>query len=154
MQKKLITTAMAAMAIATIGLSTKINASNQNRPFNFHFVGGTAVTDRQVKEDFSSIFMHFMLGTASGYEAHAVGWKYGQLFETDCSSDPANPGVHYHYDFVKGQQRFMFNYVKERNCPLAGVRADGISGQSASGEWSPDSVYEAGVIPATDYIIR
>lgn len=154
MKKKLITTAMAAMTIATIGLTTKINASTQDRPYNFHFIGGSAVTDRQIKEDSSSIYMHFMLGTATAYEAHAVGWKYGQLLETDCSSDPANPGVHYHYAFEKGQKRFMYNYVKERNCPLAGVRAEGISGQSASGVWSPDSVYEAGVIPATDYIIR
>lgn len=154
MKKKLITTAMAAMAIATIGLTTNINASTQDRPYTFHFIGGSAVTDRQIKEDDSSLYMYFQLGTATKYEAHAVGWKYGQVFETDCSSDPANPGVHYHYGFIKGQERFMFNYVKERNCPLAGVRADGISGQSASGVWSPDSKYEAGVIPATDYIIR
>ena len=154
MKKKLITTAMAAMAIATIGLSTKINASNQDRPYEFHFIGGAAVTDRQVKEDDTSLYMHFMLGTATEYEAHAVGWKYGQVFETDCSSDPATPKKHYHYKFEKGQKRFMYNYVRERNCPLAGVRAEGISGQSASGVWSPDSVYEAGVIPASDYIIR
>ena len=154
MKKKLITTAMAAMTIATIGLSTKINASSQDRDYYFHFVGGSAVTNRQIKEDSTSFYMHFQLGTASKYEAHAAGWKYGQMFETDCSSDPANPGVHYHYAFEKGQKRYMYNYVQERNCPLAGVRADGISGQSASGVWSPDSVYEAGVIPATDYIIR
>lgn len=145
---------MAAMTIATIGLTTKINASTQDRPYNFHFIGGSAVTDRQIKEDDTSLYMNFMLGTATEYEAHAVGWKNGQLFETDCSSDPATPEKHYHYKFKKGQRRFMFNYVKERNCPFAGVRAEGISGQSASGEWSPDSIYEAGVIPATDYIIR
>lgn len=154
MKKKLITTAMAAMTIATIGLTTNINASTQDRPYNFHFIGGSAVTDRQIKEDSSSIYMHFMLGTATAYEAHAVGWKYGQLLETDCSSDPADPEKHYHYAFEKGQKRFMYNYVQERYCPLAGVRAEGISGQSASGVWSPDSTHEAGVIPATDYIIR
>jgi hypothetical protein len=47
----------------------------------------------------------------------------------------------------------MFNEVKERGFPMCQIFAEpNLSGTTASGKWSPDSVYESGVLPATDYI--
>lgn len=101
-------------------------------------------TPSRVKENASSCYMYCM-NANSNY----VGSVYGGNQDSgayDCSQG-------YRYLFAQGTKRFMYNNVYESHLPLALIKGHFYSnGGYASGLWSPDSVYQNGVLPASDYI--
>ena len=141
------------VASKAVSASSAVPASNVDRAYSFYFSEEGAVKDtgHQPKEDDSSLYMNYS-GNGPAYTAKALGYTY-YYFVKDCSYDPADTGqFSYQYRFEPGQSRFMYNYVKENGYNHAGIRATSSGAGTAAGDWSPDSVPEAGVLPASDYI--
>lgn len=141
------------VASKAVSASSAVPASNVDRAYSFYFSGEGAVKDtgHQPKEDDSSLYMNYS-GNGPAYTAKALGYTY-YYFVKDCSYDPADGRqFSYQYTFYPGQKRYMYNYVKENGYNHAGIRATSSGAGTAAGVWSPDSVPEAGVLPASDYI--
>ena len=130
--------------------------SSVDRSFDFYFSGRNSsdCTGHQPKENDSSVYMNYVSGNPGNlkFDAHVVGYNY-YYFEKDCSYDPTSTSqFSYKYRFSQGDRRLMYNYVRENGYTHAGVRAVGHGKGTATGVWSPDSVYEPGLIPESDYI--
>lgn len=143
---------LSSSAVRASNLSTQ---SSVDRSFNFYFSGynSTDCTGHQPKENDSSVYMYYVSGTPGLiYDAHVVGYNNFYL-EKDCSYDSSTTSkFSYKYRFHNGDRRLMYNYVRENGYQYAGIRAVGHGKGTATGVWSPDSVYEAGLIPESDYI--
>lgn len=155
---KITTIVLAAMfsigvASKAVSASSAVPASNVDRAFSFYFptYGSVKDTGHQPKENDSSLYM-FYSGNGPDYTAKALGYTNFYVAK-DCSYDPADRTKYsYQYRFYPQCQRFMYNYVKENGYHYAGIRATSLGAGTASGVWSPDSVYQAGVLPESDYI--
>ncbi len=79
-----------------------------------------------------------------------VAYALGSNSSTGASYNVCSGG--YKYRFVSGDKRFMYNYVNEGGFRYAAIRATGGFTGYANGLWSPDSVADSGVKPASDYI--
>lgn len=135
---------MSAMAIFA-------SASNLDSSFQFRFNGYMDRTGVRQKEDSTSMYMN-CASITTPYIASARGTRDGSTFY-DCSYDwQAATVKRFTYQFVSGNKRFMYNYVKENGFVYCAISANTSSNGSATGYWSPDSVYESGVLPASDYI--
>lgn len=125
------------------------NADTYDKQFTFRFTDNVEgrQTGPQSKDDDSSMFMWYSSAGPTYYEAKAIGYSNpSQYVWSDCSGG-------YHYRFYHGQKRFMYNYVRENGYSAAGIYGyNQSSAGTAGGYWSPDSVYEAGVISASDYL--
>lgn len=123
-----------------------VSAGNtQDTDFSYVLNAGDQYkTEARQKLDYSSSYMNCMI--CSGNYVAAVWGGYVDATAYNCSQG-------YRYYFATNYKRFMFNEVKERGFPMCQIFAEpNLSGTTASGKWSPDSVYESGVLPATDYI--
>lgn len=141
------------VASKAVSASSAVPASNVDRAYSFYFseYGAVKDTGHQPKEDDSSLYM-FYSGNGPVYTAKALGYNNFYVAK-DCSYDPADRTKYsYQYRFNPGQKRYMYNYVKENGYHYAGIRATSLGAGTAAGVWSPDSVPEAGVLPASDYI--
>ena len=141
------------VASKAVSASSAVPASNVDRAFSFYFptYGSVKDTGHQPKENDSSLYM-FYSGNGPDYTAKALGYTNFYVAK-DCSYDPADRTKYsYQYRFCPQCQRFMYNYVKENGYHYAGIRATSLGAGTASGVWSPDSVYQAGVLPESDYI--
>ena len=127
----------------------KVQADSYDRQFRFIFtdIFEGRITGPQTKDNDSSVYMWYSSGSPHSYDAKVIAFTNPNAYEwTDCSGG-------YHYRFYRGQKRFMYNYVKENGHSTAGVYGyHQSSAGTASGYWSPDSVYESGVLPASDYL--
>ena len=125
------------------------NADTYDRAFTFRFTDKYEgrQTGPQTKDNDSSLYMWYASAGPTYYDAKAIGYTNPSQYEwTDCSGG-------YHYRFYHGQRRFMYNYIKENGYSAAGIYGFNQSSEgTASGYWSPDSVDEAGVLPASDYL--
>lgn len=144
---------MMSVMLAVIFTCNIVSASTMDRSYSFYFSSYNQVKDtgHQPKENSSSLYMNYS-GNGPSYIGYALGYTnfYGAR---DCSYDPSDPAKYsYKYRFSPGNRRFMYNYVKENGYNYAGVRATSLGTGTAAGVWSPDSVYEAGVLPESDYI--
>ncbi len=141
------------MMVLSIGF-TSISASNIDRGYTYHFTTSNnlvQVTTKQPKENDTSLYMYYVSGGPT-YVAHAAGYTTISTYK-DCSYDKNSAAqFSYKYEFKPGQRRYMYNYVRENGYSYAGVYARAYTAGSASGVWSPDSVYESGVISANNYI--
>ncbi len=130
------------ISIVSINVGAK---NNIDSPFSYELTGGDNFkTPFRDKEDDSSVYMKCINATGS-YEARVYSGP-----RNACAVDVS---FGYHYHFVQGNARFMYNYAYECGYDIAAVFATTYNnGTVASGVWSPDSVWEAGVLPASDFI--
>lgn len=127
------------------------SASNADSGFTFSFSGYMDRTGIRQKDNDTSMYM-YCTSTSTPYIASARGTYNGSTFY-DCSYDWDDPTpTKYTYQFTSGIKRFMYNYVLENGFTYCAISANTSSNGSASGYWSPDSVYESGIRPASDYI--
>ncbi len=127
----------------TPALTSMANNSDTSFVFVLNGIDSTQTSPRRKENDTSS----YMYCTSCN--GHYVGSVWG---------GEENAGLHdcsggYRYYFAAGYKRFMYNYVYELRYPLCSIVADPSTASiTARGVWSPDSVYQAGVNPPTDYI--
>lgn len=142
---KICIVAMVFMMLASIAAMSVSAVNNTDTKFSYQLTGGDNFkTEFREKEDDSSVYMKCTSATGS-YEARVYSG-----IPNSCAVDVSNG---YHYHFVQGNARYMYNYVIEWGYDAAAVFATTHNnGTIASGVWSPDSVWEAGVISASDYI--
>lgn len=119
---------------------------NVDKPFTFYFTSYSGITNARRKTDYSSCYMSYTSGSLT-YIASALGQHYEEeVSATDCSHG-------YRYRFTAAhEKRFMYNYALEDGYPWICIGATTVGSGTSSGVWSPDSVYQAGVLPASDYI--
>ena len=138
--------AMVAMMLFSVAAITASANNHKDTDYSYSLTGGDHYkTSFCIKEDNSSCYMYCKKSTGTYDACVYTGPKLG-----GCAID-ASGG--YHYRFKQGQKRFMYNYVNEMGYEVCAIFATTYNnGTVASGVWSPDSVWEAGVISASDYI--
>lgn len=140
-----ICTILMALTVILSASSLIVLASNVDTAFSYNLNGGDNFkTEARYKENSTSVYMNCQTSTGS-----YVAGVYGGDSEA-CSYDCSNG---YYYYFNQGYARFMYNKVYEWGYEMAAVYAVTTNnGTVASGLWSPDSVPQSGVLPASDYI--
>lgn len=142
---KILIVVMTVMMLAS-AFTIVSSASSTDRDFELVFYGnGTDYTGYASKDNGTDVYMKCE-STRAGCAAWVKGsnYSYGYL---DCSDGK-------HYYFTSNVARFMYSNVYGR---YLFARIDGScsytsSDSIASGAWSPDSVYENGVLPSYDYM--
>ncbi len=146
------------MVVSMLATCTAIFVSavdNTDTPYTFSFNTNAKYTVGRLKTDDSSCYMKYSSGSIS-YTAKAYG------------KTTVNTSTHYDrsggfvYRFTSAHQaRFMYNYVYEKShgstavypiAPYISIQGAATGSGTAAGLWSPDSVYEAGVLPPSDYM--
>lgn len=142
---KLTSTIMLSILLVSTNPEIYANASNVDTTFRYVLDGSDSFkTGAREKENATSCYMYCQ--TSSGDYVATVWGGHAAAQAYDCSQG-------YRYYFLAGYKRFMFNNVNERGFEMCLICADpNTSGTVATGLWSPDSVYQSGVRPATDYI--
>ena len=133
------------IAVAFIFISfwsgiVKADASDTSWSYNFNYLDGYK-TDFRNKDNYSSSYMNCQ---------SASGTYIGKVFGGHPESEAYDCSMNCSYYFEEGYKRFMYNDVKESGFEEAAIFGSG-SG-TASGLWSPDSVYQSGVRPASDHL--
>ncbi len=127
-------------------------ADNYDTDFEFMLAGNQNKTHIRPKDNSSSMYMYCTY-TSTPYIASAWGVDDIAYNAHNCSYDYDVPGdVQRTYLFVSGNKRFMYNYVVENGYDLCFIKGDTSVLGTARGVWSPDSVYQSGIISADDYI--
>lgn len=127
-------------------------ADNTDTPFEYMLAGNQNKTHIRPKDDSSSMYM-YCTSASTPYIAEAWGVDDVLYNHYDCSYDYSVPGdIQRRYYFVTGNKRFMYNYVIENGYDLCFIKGEASILGTATGVWSPDSVYQSGVISANDYI--
>ena len=148
---KIILVVMSVMMLIS-AISIFASATNVDDPFSFTFNGYMDRTNVRYKDNESNMYM-YCVSSDTPYIASARGratQNYGDF--VDCSYDIADPTPKvFTYTFTPGIKRFMYNYVRENGFVWAAISANTSSNGYATGWWSPDSVYESGVRPPSEY---
>ncbi len=121
-------------------------ANNIDTAYNYSFSNNSAITVARAKTDSSSCYMNYNSGSIS-YTAQALGMPQ----EEGPVADDVSAGYHYSFTLAH-ERRFMYNYAYEWGYPYLCIGASCSTNGVASGLWSPDSVYEYGVLPESDFI--
>lgn len=141
----LVGSAFLAFSLFTVTVLADTNDQSYKFIFTDTFEG--RITPPREKDNYSSIYMWYSGSGPAFYDAKAIA------FTNSLQSEWTDSSGGYHYRFYRGQRRFMYNYVKEHGYSTAGVYGYNQSSTgTAIGYWSPDSVYESGVLPASDYL--
>lgn len=124
---------------------------NSDEGYSYSFSTNVKYTKGREKLDDTSCYMYYQSGSVT-YTASA----YGQLAENSTSHVDCSGGFLYRFTSAH-QARFMYNYVWETNektgqTPYISIKGSCTTSGNCYGVWSPDSVYQAGVLPAGDYI--
>lgn len=136
-------------AICLIAFTDMASANNNvDTSYTFNFSNNNKYTSPRAKYDDSCCYMYYNNGTIS-FKASARGQANTSISgpnSTDCSQG-------YKYQFTSAhQKRFMYNNVYESGLSYLRIKGESGSSGTAKGYWSPDSVYQATVLPPTDYI--
>ncbi len=132
-------------------LSVPVFAGNTtDTKYTFNFSANSNYTSARQKQDDSSCYMYYNNGTlsftASVYGTYITGTNIPHY---DCSNG-------YHYSFTSNhEKRFLYQYVHDDGnsyYPYASIRGEATGYGTCKGYWSPDSVYQATVLPASNYI--
>ncbi len=133
-----------AVTIICINLMSVIanagNISDKGYIYNFNIYDSHKTGFRD-KVDATSCYMNCQ-SASSSYTAKVYG-GHPEADAYDCS-------MGYVYYFEEGYKRFLYNSVHESGYEEAAIFGSG-SG-TASGLWSPDSVYQSGVRPGSDHL--
>ncbi|MBO5195717.1 MAG: hypothetical protein J6C03_01315 [Clostridia bacterium] len=124
-------------------ITVKSGATSIKSPFTLDFYQDTlnAQTSFRIKETNSDVYMKCEKSD-EGYIAVVGGGNYFYDY-VDCSEG-------YQYYFVEGRSRYMHSNVYGNYLFAKIYSCNFTSELTASGVWSPDSVYEEGVLPSTD----
>ena len=135
-----------------------VSADNADTGFDLYFNTDANYTDARYKTDSTSCYMNYETGNIT-YTAFACGKETDSEF--DSSLYDRSGGFVYRFTSAH-EKRFMYNYVWEKAhdpaqmvypiAPCISISASANGYGTASGKWSPDSIYQAGVLPPSDYM--
>ncbi len=151
-----------AMLVSIIGAHTGWHvqaANNTDTLFGYFFTTSVQYIPGREKSDYTSVYMHYQNGTPS-YTAK-VCWQVGGNAPMPSNEDATSGTPFYQFTSLH-QKRFMYNMVYENHHAYAAAQHQvlyaGVKGTCSTyngvvqGYWSPDSIYQSGVLPGTDHL--